>query len=140
MAIQRSRRRPLKDDAVEVVTGEEERGGAAPPILRDPEEWLAEARRLAAAGRWIEALRCLLFASLERLHRMRFIDYQRARTNRECVRAFTGPDARRVPFGALVDAFDIAVYGQRPFGAADYAQAEAAARELGKGDAHEGVA
>ena len=71
---------------------------------------------------------------------MRFIDYQRARTNRECVRAFTGPDASREPFGQLVDAFDVAVYGQRPFGAADYARAEAAARELGKGDAHEGVA
>jgi hypothetical protein len=108
-------------------------GGAAPPVRREPDEWLAEARRLAAAGRWLEALRCLLFASLERLHRARLVDYERARTNRECVRAFKGPEDRRVLFGSLVDAFDGTVYGALPFGAAEYSRAEVAARELGRG-------
>lgn len=140
MAVLNSRRRPPAAGESVESTPEEERGGAAPPILRDPEEWLAEARRLAAAGQWLQALRCLLFASLERLHRSRFIDYTRARTNRECVRAFAGPEERRAPFRALVDEFDVAVYGGRAFGAAEYARAEAAARALGKEEGHEGHA
>lgn len=140
MAVLNARRRPPVAAENAERAPEEERGGAAPPILRDPEEWLAEARRLAAAGQWLQALRCLLFASLERLHRSRFIDYTRARTNRECVRAFAGPEERRAPFRALVDEFDVAVYGGRAFGAPDYARAEAAARELGKEEAHEGHA
>lgn len=139
MAVMRARHKPAVPETGEVAEAGEDRSGAAPPVLRDPDAWLAEARRHAAAGRWLEALRCLLFASLERLHRSRFIDYTRARTNRECVRTFTGPEARRAPFGALVDEFDLAVYGQHPVGAADYARAEAAARELGKGDANESV-
>lgn len=139
MAVMRARHKPALAADGEQPADDEERGGAAPPVLRDPDAWLAEARRHAAAGRWLEALRCLLFASLERLHRSRFIDYTRARTNRECVRNFTGPEARRAPFGALVDEFDLAVYGQHPVGAADYARAEAAARELGRGDANESV-
>lgn len=140
MAVLNSRKRPAAKGESAEPAPEEERGGAAPPILRDPEEWLAEARRLAAAGQWLQALRCLLFASLERLHRSRLIDYTRARTNRECVRAFAGPEERRAPFRALVDEFDVAVYGGRAFGAADYARAEAAARALGKEEAHEGHA
>ncbi len=139
MAVMHARRRPPVEGNGETPEDAEERGGAAPPVVRDPEAWLADARRHAAAGRWLDALRCLLFASLERLHRARFIDYTRARTNRECVRAFTGPEERRAPFRSLVDEFDLAVYGQQPVGAEDYARAEAAARELGKGGADESV-
>lgn len=108
-------------------------GGAAPPERRDPEEWLREARRLAAEGRHAEALRCLLHAAMERLHRARAIDYERARTNRECLRLFRGEPQRRDAFATLVDAFDFTFYGKRPFGAADYVRVEANAMTLAGG-------
>ncbi|MBI2923218.1 MAG: DUF4129 domain-containing protein, partial [Planctomycetes bacterium] len=117
--------------------GAEEGPNAAPPERREPEEWLSEARRLAAAGRHAEALRCLLHASMERLHRARYIDYEHARTNRECLRQFRGEPVRRDAFAGVVDAFDVTFYGRRPFGAEDYLRTEAMAVTLAAGGTDE---
>jgi hypothetical protein len=116
-----------------------EAAGELPVVHRDPDEWLADARRLAAQGRFLEALRCLLLASLERLHRARAIDWEKARTNRECLRQFRGEPQPRARFAALVDAFDVAVYGRAPVREAEYLRAEEEARELGREVPVEGV-
>jgi len=112
-------------------------GGAAPPVRREPDEWLAEARRLVAAGEYREAVRCLLLATMELLHRSRRIDYERARTNRECLGQFRGEASLRDRFASIVNLFDSAWYGGAPVGPAEYAAAEGLARELRQGVAHE---
>lgn len=136
----RERRGAKKGEAAAVAAKKPGAGdgpSAAPPERREPEEWLSEARRLAAAGRHAEALRCLLHASMERLHRARYIDYERARTNRECLRNFRGEAVRRDAFAGVVDAFDLTFYGRRAFGAADYARTEALAVTLAAGGTDE---
>ncbi len=105
-------------------------GAAGPPVRRDPEAWLADARKWAAEGRFRDALRCLLFASMERLHRARLIDFERARTNREVLRRFLGTEEARGAFTQLVSAFDGAMYGGRPFGARQWEESESVARRL----------
>lgn len=107
---------------------------------RDPDEWLAEARKRAARGAFREALRFLLLATMEMLHRARRIDYERARTNRECLRAWKGESPAKPLFASLVDAFDFAWYGGRAVAAEDYAAAEDLARRIRAGAVDESVA
>lgn len=82
-------------------------------LAREPDEWRAEADRLAARGEHREALRHVYLSLLVGLHRARAIEYERWRTNWDYQRAMRAPAAARGLFGELTRTFDLVWYGQR---------------------------
>lgn len=88
----------------------------------DPATHLAEAHRLAAAGAHREALRALFRAVLLSLDRAGLIRYRPPATNREYVRELhaRSPDLSAL-LGGLADRYELAWYGGRPAGEADWA-------------------
>jgi hypothetical protein len=104
------------------------------PLSRTPDAWLAEADRLAAEGRYREALRAAYLALLARLHRARAIDYQPTRTNWDHARAFRGPEDARQTFVDLTRSFDRAWYGARGVAPEDYRRVRDGALTLGRPD------
>ncbi|RMG16186.1 MAG: DUF4129 domain-containing protein [Deltaproteobacteria bacterium] len=83
----------------------------ASALAQSPEAWLADANRLAEAGRLREAVRAVYLALLATLHRRRAIDYQRSRSNWDLVRGYRGPDAIRTLFAELTRHFEATWYG-----------------------------
>lgn len=104
--------------------------GTVDALTRDPEQWMDEARKLAARGDFPAAFRALYLALLVRLHRARCIEYDRTRTNREYVRRYRGADAPRDRFLNLTESFDLACYGGRPVTRESYLRGESDVRAL----------
>ncbi|HEY3081837.1 MAG TPA: DUF4129 domain-containing protein [Chloroflexota bacterium] len=92
------------------------------PATQTWEEVMAEASRLAQAGRYREAVRALYVATLLRGEALDLIRFDRALTNRELLeraRARGGPDlAARL--AGLVERFDDFWYGGAPGSGAEY--------------------
>jgi hypothetical protein len=97
----------------------------ADAMAMDAPEWQREARRLMSEGKTAEAVRALYLSLLVILHRARWIEYARHRTNLEYLLRFRGPQPVRDVFARLTEMFDRAVYGGwRPAGE-EYAAFEA---------------
>ncbi len=94
-----------------------------------PEAWERRARKAAAGGDYIGALRALLRASLVRLEATRSRRMQRAATNREYVRRFARTPAVE-PLRLLVELIDWKWYGQGVCTESDYQAGEAAHQQL----------
>jgi hypothetical protein len=114
-----------------------EAAGAAPPadrglpdaLERPAEAWARFAEQFARRGQWRLALRALYLELLATLHQQRAIRYERQRTNGDYVAMLRGTPAGE-PFGRLSAAFDLAWYGNKPFGPGDYDAALGLAREV----------
>jgi hypothetical protein len=74
--------------------------------------WSEDADKLAAEGRYREAIRSLYLALLATLHRRGVIDYHPALSNWDYTRAFKGEDGERGPFVELTRRFDFGWYGR----------------------------
>jgi hypothetical protein len=97
-------------------------------LTRTPEDWLAEADRLAARGRLRDAVRHSFLALLGGLHRARAIDYDESRTNGDYLADLRRrrPEARP-PYRELSALFDRAWYGAKPVTNEDWQRGRAAA-------------
>jgi len=102
-------------------------------LARAPEGWWSEADRLAAEGRFREAVRALYLAVLSALHRAGAIDYEPTRSNWDYVRTFRGEAAQRGPFRELTNRFDFVWYGRRGADPANYSRVRALARPILEG-------
>jgi hypothetical protein len=118
--------------------GVEHRGAAAPAeralpdaLARPADAWARFAEQFAGRGQWRLALRALYLELLATLHQRRAIRYERQRTNGDYVAMLRGHPASDA-FGRLSAAFDLAWYGNKPFGASDYDAALGLAREVAR--------
>jgi hypothetical protein len=103
-------------------------GGVAPsrgPAEPDPR---SEAERLAAQGRWSEALHALLLGALAGVDPAGSLPP--SLTSREVVRVAPLPDSAREDLGALVEAVERTHFGTRAATAADYEAAATRAARL----------
>jgi Domain of unknown function (DUF4129) len=79
-----------------------------------------DASRLAAEGRYAEAVHALLLAAIRHFAERSRTAIQPSRTSRELVRTLPlGPDAREA-FTELVRTVELSLFGGAPVGAADY--------------------
>jgi len=78
------------------------------------DEWQKRAMELVAGGDLRAAARALYLSLLVRLHRTRFIRYDRDKTNWEYVRGLAPASPLREPFASLTAFFDRSWYGQWP--------------------------
>ncbi len=106
-------------------------------LRQPPEGWLEDARRFVAQGDYRQAVRCLMLAILNTLHRVRQIDYEKSKTNRECLAGFRGEAGRRGNFSSLITTFELAWYGGFAVEPDDYRKAESIAVALREGAPHE---
>jgi hypothetical protein len=128
-----SRERAASDPALLPKTKTEEAAVPMDALRKPPEGWLEDARKYVGRGDFRQAIRCLMLAILNSLHRARQIDYEKSKTNRECLAGFRGEPARRGDFSSLILLFELAWYGAAPMGPADYQRAEQMARALREG-------
>lgn len=100
-------------------------------MTRSPLEWLDEAARLEAEGRWREGLRCRHRAVIGELVRQGAIREQAGRTAREHLRDVRGslPPAA-VPLAAATELFEAAWYGHAETGPAESARFQAVAAQV----------
>ncbi|MGF1594407.1 MAG: hypothetical protein ACFCUW_14075 [Kiloniellaceae bacterium] len=84
---------------------------------------LAEADRLAAAGRFGEAIHLLLMVAMERLHRELGPRVAPAMTSREVLRLPALPEATVAPLTRMVELSEISHFGGRRAGEPDYRSA-----------------
>jgi hypothetical protein len=124
-------RREPPEEAVMPAAAAKEEAAPLDALRKSPEAWLDDARRFVAQGDYRQAIRCLMLAMLNALHRARQIDYEKWKTNRECLATYRGP--KRGPFTSLIGLFELAWYGGRPVGAGEYQKAEEMARALRQG-------
>jgi hypothetical protein len=103
--------------------------GLPDALSRSVEAWSRLAEQFERQGQWRLALRALYLELLATLHQRRAIRYERPRTNGDFVAMLRGHPAGE-PFGRLSAAFDLAWYGNKPFGAADYGAALGLARDV----------
>lgn len=96
-----------------VVTPDEATSPRAPPAGALP-----DARALAEAGRYEEAIHGLLLVALEALDRRTALPG--SLTGREIVREAAVPDGARDAVGHLVGAVEISLFGGRPLGREEY--------------------
>ena len=79
-----------------------------------------DASRLAAEGRYAEAVHALLLAAIRHFAERSRTAVQPSRTSRELVRTLPlGPEAREA-FGELVRTVELSLFGGAPVGAEDY--------------------
>jgi hypothetical protein len=102
---------------------------------RDWQLWMADARNLAEAGEWREAIHYLYWAAISRLESKRLWPADRARTPREYLALVAPDDERRNSLAALTRSFERTWYGGRAAGEEDYRAAEALASALISGSA-----
>ncbi|WP_243455600.1 DUF4129 domain-containing protein [Sphingosinicella sp. BN140058] len=91
---------------------------------------LAEADRLAAAGRFAEAAHLLLFRSIEEIERKRPKLVRPALTSRDIAGAPQIPPAPRSAFGRIVMAVEHSLFGGRPLDAQDWTSCRASYEEF----------
>jgi len=135
VVVWRRERRPRA--AVPGAPAKAEPAAAGDALRQSPESWLADARRFVEQGDYRQAIRCLMLAILNTLHRVRQIDYEKSKTNRECLAGFRGEAPRRGHFSSLITVFELAWYGGVDVGADDYRRAESVALALREGAVHE---
>lgn len=122
-AIARTRRRRTPSAPVELVTVE----AAAP--ARMPASF-DDASRLAAEGRFAEAVHALLLAAIRHFAARAKTPVQPSRTSRELVRLLPlAPDAREA-FAELVRTVELSLFGGGEVGAEDYERSRARFQEL----------
>jgi hypothetical protein len=99
---------------------------------RAPDEWLAEADRLARSRDFRGAFRAVFLAILVQLDRAGKIEYQRSRTNGDYLRALRAHSLRSLydMLAPLAREFDLRWYGGRPSNEADYQRCLDAYRQL----------
>jgi len=99
------------------------RTGDVSEATQDPLSLVEQAKKIAAAGDYREAVRLLYVAALLRLDRAGLLSYDPSRTNWEYVEALrTNPIA--APFREFTRIADRAMYSSTPVKADDFAQAE----------------
>lgn len=108
----------------------------APPAegtqaVREWQLWLKDARAMAAADQWREAIHFLYWAAVARLESRHLWPADRTRTPREVLLLIPGGDPRRPSLAALTRSFEHTWYGGREAGASDYEKALALAAALG---------
>jgi hypothetical protein len=81
---------------------------------------LAEAERLAAAGRWSEAVHALLLIAVRRLCARFAIPQASSRTSRELCRALPLQGEAREAFTGLVRTVEVSLFGGAPLGPDDW--------------------
>jgi hypothetical protein len=116
----RFRRKPMAEQEEEAWTPE-----AAPARA-----WLEEADRLAADGRYAEAVHHLLFRSVEDIGRRRPHLVRPALTSRELARAAVLPPAVRDLFADIARLVERSLFGGRAVALADWQAARAAYADL----------
>jgi hypothetical protein len=117
--------------------GAQEALSLAPPKERDeaaggagPELSFEDAARLAAEGRYGEAVHALLLAAIRHFAARTRTAIQPSRTSRELVRLLPlAPDAREA-FADLVRTVELSLFGGGEVGAEDYEQSRARFQEL----------
>lgn len=117
------RRRPV---GVEVEAEEESWAPEAAPAR----SWLREADALAAQGRYAEAVRHLLFRSIEDIGRRRPRLVRPALTSRELAAAEALPPPARSLFARIAGLVEHSLFGGRPVEAADWTAARTAYADL----------
>ncbi len=112
-------------------TGRRRRAARAAGVAHlDPSSLLADARRLAMAGRYRDAIRALYLAALLRLDRAEIVSYDPARTNWEYASAVAGAPIA-ADFRELTRIADRAMYSAAPVGPDDFSRAERLFSRLG---------
>lgn len=100
-------------------------------MTRLPAEWLAEAERLEAEGRWREAMRCRYRAVIGELVRQGAIRERAGRTAREHLRDVTRARPQAAgPLSAATELFESVWYGDAACGADESALFQALAAEV----------
>jgi hypothetical protein len=104
----------------------------ARPAAQPPADWapepqharalLEEADRLAADGRFDEAVHLLLFRSIEDLEGRRPEAVRPALTSRDIARMTAMPAAARSAFSRIAEVVEKSFFGGRPVGQADFAE------------------
>ena len=124
------------------LTPENTGPNAAAASVRDWQLWLQDARRLAAAAEWREAIHGVYWAAISRLESRRLWSADRARTPREYLALVAAGDSRQPQLAALTRCFERVWYGGRAAGESDYLQAATLANALidGVSAANEGGA
>ena len=89
-------------------------------------EWLREADALAAQGRFAEAIRHLLFRSIEDIEQRRPNLVRPALTSRELAAATAIPEGARMLFAGIARLVERSLFGGRSVDADDWQQARAA--------------
>lgn len=120
-ALPRRRRRALEDVEDEAAWAPE----AAPARA-----WLEEADALAREGRYAEAVRHLLFRSVEDLARRRPRLVRPALTSRELARAPALPERARLLFSRIAASVERSLFGGRAVDAGEWHEARAAYADL----------
>ena len=91
---------------------------------------LSEAERLAAAGRYTEAVHALLVRALAALGARGGRAFPDSATSREILASSRLPPGQRVPLGVLVEPVERAVFGGATLGADDWERCHTAYRAL----------
>jgi hypothetical protein len=99
------------------------------PRERAPSHWVDDAARLAAEGRYREALRALYLATLVALDRRRLIRFDPTWTNGQYLRQMPESEARRA-FRELTSIFEHTWYGCEPAGEETYRACRALAERI----------
>lgn len=119
---------PRRRRAVSVDPGPEEESWS--PEAAPARSWLREADALAAQGRHAEAVRHLLFRSIEDIGRRRPRLVRPALTSRELARAEALPPPARSLFASIAGLVENSLFGGRPVGAGDWSEARSAYADL----------
>ena len=127
LARRKARKEAATDDAA--VPAE---APIAPHVARS---LLEEADRLAAAGKYIEAVRMLLFRSVEDIAQRLGRRVPPALTSREILAAAPLADTARDAFDDIVSAVEISYFGDQLFGADDFQRCRASYERFALGGA-----
>ncbi|MFL6195792.1 MAG: DUF4129 domain-containing protein [Thermoanaerobaculia bacterium] len=104
--------------------------GSGEAAAAEPEPAFEDASRLAAEGRYAEAVHALLLAAIRHFAERARVTIQPSRTSRELVRLLPlGPDAREA-FAELVRTVELSLFGGAPVAAEDYERSLARFRAL----------
>ena len=121
IVIQRRRKAPADQAATE---------GAEEAAVRMREPAFEDAARLAAEGRYAEAVHALLLAAIRHFAERSRVSIQPSRTSRELVRLLPlGAEAREA-FSDLVRTVELSLFGGAPVGQEEYEQSLARFRDL----------
>ncbi|MEA3052553.1 MAG: hypothetical protein QOG72_1456 [Sphingomonadales bacterium] len=121
-------RLPRRRPAVSVDPGPDEEAWS--PEAAPARSWLREADALAAQGRYSEAVRHLLFRSIEDIGRRRPRLVRPALTSRELARAEALPPPARSLFARIAGLVERSLFGGRAVEAGDWSEARAAYADL----------
>lgn len=116
--------------ALRPATKPADAGGVPLPVVRDATWHLAQARELAAAGRYPEALGHRFLALVLELERRRAVTVRASRTPAEYAREVRLDEAGRRSFAALVSTLYAAVFGGHRCDAVAFAEFDREAAAL----------